>query len=429
MFKFDFDVDDGDPNIPDFANAQPPTKLRKDEPHAEGVLPSEQNAPVVDHLLDELLDALPPAISFSPINIPVGKNDTVILARRDLFDARFQLISLEEPELEHLPKSSSQKESKGRQDLEFLDAPSDLVPGVYEGGLKTWECALDLAGCLDDLLGDDAAKQLRGKRVLELGCGTAIPCLYVLHRLFSVEPTSEQTETLVHMQDYNSLVLRLVTLPNVILAWCEYMSPASLAFRTSAVTEAVNDLDDAFPPADPSSLGMLPITPALIAAFRGSLHAYRVRLRFSSGSWEALADHAKGDAELAYDITLTSETVYRPESLPALVRTLKGACLGWGVRGRSEGGLVKAVLDKLHDDLGEQDGKEGTARQDLPPLCLVAAKRVYFGVGGGVAEFIRAVESSSVTEGEDGCKTKGKVDTIWEQVEGVKRVVMRVTWA
>jgi len=36
-------------------------------------------------------------------------------------------------------------------DLGFIDAPSDLVPGVYEGGLKTWECSVDLAAYLDTL--------------------------------------------------------------------------------------------------------------------------------------------------------------------------------------------------------------------------------------------------------------------------------------
>lgn len=32
--------------------------------------------------------------------------------------------------------------------LEYADDPSDLIPSVYEGGLKTWECSLDLAGYL-----------------------------------------------------------------------------------------------------------------------------------------------------------------------------------------------------------------------------------------------------------------------------------------
>lgn len=72
--------------------------------------------------------------------------------RRDLFDARFQLLAQERDEQAAL-----------------VDAPADLVPGVYEGGLKTWECALDLAAYLDrDVLSAQAARRVRGLRVLEV---------------------------------------------------------------------------------------------------------------------------------------------------------------------------------------------------------------------------------------------------------------------
>ena len=72
--------------------------------------------------------------------------------RRDLFDARFQLLA------------------QGRDEQATLvDAPADLVPGVYEGGLKTWECALDLAAYLDrDVFDAQAGQRVRGLRVLEV---------------------------------------------------------------------------------------------------------------------------------------------------------------------------------------------------------------------------------------------------------------------
>jgi len=52
-------------------------------------------------------------------------------------------------------------------------------------------------------------------------------------------------------------------------------------------------------------------------------------------------------------------------------------------------------------------------------LCLVAAKVLYFGVGGGVSEFVRTVEGSP---------WKGKVETVWEKIAGVGRSVMRIRW-
>lgn len=95
------------------------------------------------------LSALPEALSYSPLTLPTSDPT---LVRRDLFDARFQLLA------------------EGRDEQAALvDAPADLVPGVYEGGLKTWECALDLATYLDrDVLGAQAGRRVRGLRVLEV---------------------------------------------------------------------------------------------------------------------------------------------------------------------------------------------------------------------------------------------------------------------
>ncbi len=51
---------------------------------------------------------------------------------------RFQLISQACPD----PSNESEEPVPS---LEYLESPSDLVPGSYEGGLKTWECSIDLA--------------------------------------------------------------------------------------------------------------------------------------------------------------------------------------------------------------------------------------------------------------------------------------------
>lgn len=99
------------------------------------------------------------------------------LIRRDLFDARFQLIS--EGAGDAVDDASTQEEgtnaearvpdlSVKRQALTFLDAPSDLVPGVYEGGLKTWECSLDIVDYLDSLKETCKNQTYEGKKILEV---------------------------------------------------------------------------------------------------------------------------------------------------------------------------------------------------------------------------------------------------------------------
>ncbi|KAG8183815.1 hypothetical protein JTE90_027740 [Oedothorax gibbosus] len=78
---------------------------------------------------------------------------------------------------------------------------SDLVPGKYEGGLKVWECAIDLT----QFLIENNCIQT-GNTVLELGCGVGLPGIaaYIIGGI-------------VTFQDFNSEVLECVTAPNVIL--------------------------------------------------------------------------------------------------------------------------------------------------------------------------------------------------------------------
>ena len=124
-------------------------------------------------------------LSYSALSIPVlsdtPQQRTVTLHRRDLFDARYQLISQtdapglsrvsNEPngEIDERPSPSPIANTVGNdgpalEALAFIDNPSDLVPGVYEGGLKTWECALDL---VDYLASKQCGGSSSGKRVIE----------------------------------------------------------------------------------------------------------------------------------------------------------------------------------------------------------------------------------------------------------------------
>ena len=77
-----------------------------------------------------------------------------------------------------------------------------------------------------------------------------------------------------------------------------------------------------------------------------------------------------------FDIVLTSETIYRMDSLPSLTETMRLACCG------SQNKLMEEVAIR----------KKGE--------CLVAAKVLYFGVGGGVSDFVSYVEKQGVATAE-----------------------------
>ncbi len=102
------------------------------------------------------------------------------------------------------------------------------------------------------------------------------------------------------------------------------------------------------------------MTPELLAAFRASLDAHRVRLRFFCGGWTslpALLAHVRPE-QPSYDIVLASETIYRTEALAPFL------------------GVLRAATATEGDSVAQEAWQ--------PALCLVAAKVLYFGVGGGV---------------------------------------------
>jgi predicted nicotinamide N-methyase len=93
--------------------------------------------------------------------------------------------------------------------LDIESRNTDLVPGVYEGGLKVWECSIDLCRYLaihwEEILPS-------GGKVLELGCGHGLPgCLLLREGLRRDKAIS------VMFTDYNEFVLRGVTLSNIVL--------------------------------------------------------------------------------------------------------------------------------------------------------------------------------------------------------------------
>lgn len=218
-----------------------------------------------------------------------------------------------------------------------------------------------------------------------------------------------------------------MTLPNIILTWCTYslfsivrlylpslytdLSPASAAYRRTLEEEEEAPPINANPApslSTPKELEEpecdLEITPELSSAFAATLKAYNITLRFFAGAWESFLQSGSSvlhnqSLPRPYDVVLTSETIYRTDSLDSLIRLLYS------------GTAPSTTRPSLDTNAEEEDA----------PLCLVAAKIVYFGVGGGVNEFIREVQ---------GMKGKnGRIETVWENKEGVGRIIMRLRWS
>lgn len=134
--------------------------------------------------------------------------------------------------------------------------------------------------------------------------------------------------------DYNEEVLRLVTLPNVLLTWAA--STANSGFPTAN--------------ADDSDNQDLEITPELVERFAADLKAKNITLNFISGPWSsALANLIPVSAPDRGFVILAAETIYSPESTLAFVD------------------LLEILLKRVK-----------------MAKAMIGAKRMYFGVGGSV---------------------------------------------
>ncbi|KAJ3683368.1 hypothetical protein LUZ60_013595 [Juncus effusus] len=186
---------------------------------------------------------------------------------------------------------------------------SDLVPGKYEGGLKLWEGSIDLVKTLFSEIKENNLS-LKGKRVLEIGCGHGLPGIF----------TALEGAKLVHFQDFNAEVLKCLTIPNV--------------KRNTEKEKPGNEFPD---------------------------------LGFFAGDWSEvhkllLCENNKGEKEgndEGYDVILMAETVYDVSSLDKLFGLIK-KCL------KKSSGVVYMAGKKYYFGVGggtrqfirlvEQDG-------------------------------------------------------------------------
>jgi len=131
--------------------------------------------------------------------------------------------------------------------------------------------------------------------------------------------------------------------------------------------------------------GELEIDAELVQEFMSSLNSHGFNLSFFSGAWSpefvqlVIESMGSGPARLTI---LGAETIYSPAALISFADTLM------------------ALLD------GTPEGKKA---------ALIAAKKVYFGVGGSIEDFCDAVRAKGAV-----------VSQIREESDGVRRAVVEV---
>ncbi|KAI0442102.1 hypothetical protein F4803DRAFT_551410 [Xylaria telfairii] len=315
-------------------------------------VPGKPLLPATSHDVKEMLSKLPSKVAFSLLDVDLDGQGNIYLPRRELWDVRVQIMA-EEDEGETEPGLGNH----------------DVKTGVYEGGFKSWESSVDLVKVLASSHPfSSGAKKF--SKIIELGCGTGLPSL----ALFQWVMSSTASSVSFILADYNPSVLQLVTLPNFILAW-------AIHYR-----EELPLLREAFSPEDE-----LDLTPEILEAFQEFLLTRGICLHFFSGAWSSefvgmITDGqtpATGLGTESATVILGAETIYSPFALSSFLQTI----------------LAVLQREKAHSQVAE---------------VLVGAKRLYFGVGGSLDDFVvQAREQGAI------------VEQLREETEGVRRGVVR----
>lgn len=314
-FAFGFADDDiDDPSVPEQVQTNPLDAA--DGSHVPELVSFER-------ILTSLKDV---RITFDNYTTPKGN----IVYRRELFDVKHQVMS------EDTVTSMGSILLGDEKDV-------DLKQNVYEGGFKSWECSYDavdhVAVTMDLLL---------PQSMLELGCGTALPTCFVLRRY--LEEMSSQKDTAVKpscfvLTDFNYDVLRLVTVPNLVVHWASTIPPQRLHMLCSGEDGPPLQNDEII------------ITQQLISAIIADFASKKITVSLVSGGWNRrFLNIAKS---FGIETLITSETIYSPQSLPLVAELILGL-------------------------------------MSSEPICsraVVAAKSIYFGVGGSVTEFVNYLET------------------------------------
>ncbi len=403
-FKFDFaeDSDSDFESTPNYdgsssPSANPPTFTSLVRNPLDDITITSSNKPNLFTLKDILSSSAGVRISYSDIKT----NSGVVLSRRDLFDVKFQLMLEEDMKTKDKINKNEDIANDGTKLMSVLDN-EDLRRDIYEGGLKMWESTLDLIDFLDsdksnwnwNWVNDKSEDEVR---ILELGCGTALPSVYLFENFLktrfqirnndeSDEEISKQPKIRFTLADFNYPVIKYVTAVNIIIAWSKSISSSLL----ESLQKGDNEWENIAPPRE----GELQITSKLINFMIEDLQKLNIVVDFVSGGWSKDFIDLISQTEKGYDLILGSETIYEPKTIPLFVEMLLKL-------GRPSPNKNKIFKNR----------------------SLVAAKNIYFGVGGGTREFTECLDSR-IRETELNIKHK----TVFEiKSQGVARSIIEVS--
>jgi hypothetical protein len=330
----------------------------------------------------------------------------------DPLDRRFQLRRVDWETCSFLQATTALENETEYAEKTTKEKPiwerTDIDPGKYEGGMKIWECSLDLVrylaqqqaqqiednnnngGVGDNGNGNDHNMMnspcnlaATGGYVLELGCGHGLPACYLLRQALAQqqqqqrEPVGNDDATsagtskpwTIVFTDYNDFVVQDVTVSNIVINASAVKAP--IADLVPHVVMGAGDWLD---------LSRQLQLQSSSSSNNNTAEAHQQVLS-ESGSSTPVAEQSQLPANGKFDWILAAETIYSEQAA-------------------KETALF--IVRHLKHTTG---------------VALIATKRYYFGVGGGSDAFREAVHAAAEQEqqhehGVDPIPVQVKVETV-----------------
>lgn len=186
----------------------------------------------------------------------------------------------------------------------------------------------------------------------------------------------DQIPLILTLADYNPSVLQLVTMPNLLLAWALHQQN-----HDQLIQDALT-----------STEGELEITEQVIDSFKNFLTSSGINVSFVSGGWSpelveliySKSAYLSSAGGATQTLIMGAETIYSPFALSSFTDTLL------------------LIL--------RREREAGPSRQ---ATSIIAAKRLYFGVGGSLDDFVDKMRELGAA-----------VSMVREETEGVRRGVV-----
>lgn len=186
----------------------------------------------------------------------------------------------------------------------------------------------------------------------------------------------DQIPLILTLADYNPSVLQLVTMPNLLLAWALHQQN-----HDQLIQDALT-----------STEGELEITEQVVDSFKNFLTSSGINVSFVSGGWSpelveliySKSAYLWSAGGATQTLIMGAETIYSPFALSSFTETL----------------LLILCRER----------EAGPARQ---ATSIIAAKRLYFGVGGSLDDFVDKMRGLGAA-----------VSMVREETEGVRRGVI-----